>query len=90
MMTAETVLTITQQALELTILLSAPMLGAALITGLLVSLFQAATQINEMTLSFIPKLLVMVIVLLLAGPWMLNMMVEYMQRLYSSIPTLIG
>ena len=90
MMTPETVLTITEQALELTIILSAPMLGAALVTGLLVSLFQAATQINEMTLSFIPKLLVMVMVMVLAGPWMLNLMVEYMQRLYSSIPSLIG
>ncbi len=90
MMTPETVLTIAQQALGMTIMVSAPMLGAALITGLLVSLFQAATQINEMTLSFIPKLLVMVLVMVLAGPWMLNMMIEYMRRLFSSIPTLIG
>ena len=90
MMTPETVLSIAQQALEVTVLVSAPMLGAALITGLLVSLFQAATQINEMTLSFIPKLLVMVLVLLISGPWMLSMMTDYMQRLFSSIPTLIG
>lgn len=89
-MTPEMVLTITQQALETTVLVSAPMLGAALITGLLVSLFQAATQINEMTLSFIPKLLVLVLVLVLAGPWMLNTMLDYMQRLFTSIPTLIG
>ena len=89
-MTPEVVLTITQQALETTVLVSAPMLGAALITGLLVSLFQAATQINEMTLSFIPKLLVLALVLVLAGPWMLNTMLDYMQRLFTSIPTLIG
>jgi flagellar biosynthetic protein FliQ len=90
MMTPETVLTITQQALEITVLVSAPLLGAALITGLLVSLFQAATQINEMTLSFIPKLLVLVLVMVLAGPWMLNTMLDYMRRLFASIPTLIG
>lgn len=89
-MTPETVLTIAQQALEVTVLVAAPMLGAALVTGLLVSLFQAATQINEMTLSFIPKLLVLVLVLVLAGPWMLSMMLDYMRRLFSSIPTLIG
>lgn len=89
-MTPETVLTIAQQALEVTVLVAAPMLGAALITGLLVSLFQAATQINEMTLSFIPKLLVLVLVLVLAGPWMLNMLLDYMRRLFTSIPTLIG
>ena len=89
-MTPETVLTLTQQALEMTVLVSAPLLGAALVTGLLVSLFQAATQINEMTLSFIPKLLVLVLVLILAGPWMLNMMLDYMRRLYTSIPGMIG
>jgi len=89
-MTPETVLTLTQQALEMTVLVSAPLLGAALVTGLLVSLFQAATQINEMTLSFIPKLLVLVLVLILAGPWMLNMMLDYMRRLFTSIPGMIG
>lgn len=90
MMTPESVLTLTEQALEMTLLLSAPMLGAALITGLLVSVFQAATQINEMTLSFIPKLLVLVLMLVLTGPWMLKQMTEYMRVLFSSIPTLIG
>ena len=89
-MTPEAVLTLTQQALELTVLVSAPMLGAALITGLLVSLFQAATQINEMTLSFIPKLLVLVLVMVLAGPWMLTMMTDYMRRLFLAIPGMIG
>jgi len=90
MMTPETVLTIVEQALEMGVLLSAPMLLSALATGLLVSLFQAATQINEMTLSFIPKLLVLVVVLVLAGPWMINLMVDYMRRLFTSIPGLIG
>ena len=90
MMTPETVLTIVEQALEMVVLLSAPMLLSALATGLLVSLFQAATQINEMTLSFIPKLLVLVVVLVLAGPWMINLMVDYMRRLFTSIPGLIG
>jgi flagellar biosynthetic protein FliQ len=89
-MTPEFVLTLTQQALEMTVLVSAPMLGAALITGLLVSLFQAATQINEMTLSFIPKLLVLILVLVLAGPWMLTMMLDYMRRLFTGIPGMIG
>ncbi len=90
MMTSDTVLTIVEQALEVGVLLSAPMLGAALVTGLLVSLFQAATQINEMTLSFIPKLLVLVLVLVVAGPWMVNLMVDYMQRLFAGIPGMIG
>lgn len=89
-MTPETVLTLSRQALEMTVLVATPLLGAALATGLLVSLFQAATQINEMTLSFIPKLLVLILVLVLAGPWMLTLMLDYMRRLFASIPTLIG
>lgn len=89
-MTPTTVLTIVEQALEVGVLLSAPMLLAALATGLLVSLFQAATQINEMTLSFIPKLLVLVLVLVFGGPWMLGIMMDYMQRLFTSIPLLVG
>lgn len=89
-MTPESVVTIGQQALEVTILVSAPLLLAALAVGLLVSIFQAATQINEMTLSFIPKLLVMFVVLVVAGPWMLNMLMDYTRRLFSSIPGLIG
>lgn len=89
-MTPESVITIGQQALEVTILVSSPLLLAALAVGLLVSIFQAATQINEMTLSFIPKLLVMFLLLVVAGPWMLNMMMDFTRRLYSSIPGLIG
>ena len=63
---------------------------AALVTGLIVSVFQAATQINEMTLSFIPKLVAMFVTLIVAGPWMLTMMVDYMRRLFESIPGMIG
>jgi flagellar biosynthetic protein FliQ len=78
-----------QEALQLTLLLSAPLLGAALVAGLVVSVFQAATQINEMTLSFIPKLLAMFAVLVFAGPWMLAVLSDYFQRLYSSIPHMV-
>jgi flagellar biosynthetic protein FliQ len=85
-MTPEVVMDIGRQAVEMTLLLSAPMLLAALVIGLIVSIFQAATQINEQTLSFIPKLVGMFLILLLAGPWMLQMMVDYMRRLFESIP----
>src|SRR6185369_9706814 len=89
-MTPQTVLTLAQQALWITALVSAPLLLTALVVGLVVSIFQAATQINEMTLSFIPKLLAMFAALVLAGPWMLAMLVDYVQRLFTSIPQLIG
>jgi flagellar biosynthetic protein FliQ len=89
-MTPQTVLTLAQQALWITALVAAPLLLTALVVGLAVSIFQAATQINEMTLSFIPKLLAMFATLVLAGPWMLAMLVDYVQRLFSSIPQLIG
>jgi flagellar biosynthetic protein FliQ len=61
-----------------------------LITGLIVSIFQAATQVNEMTLSFIPKLIAVFAVLVIGGPWMITIMTDYMRRLYSSIPSLLG
>ncbi len=89
-MTPEFVVNLAQQALELTMLVSAPMLLAALATGLLVSIFQAATQINEMTLSFIPKLLVMFLVMVFAGPWMLSVLVDYTRRLFLAIPGMVG
>jgi flagellar biosynthetic protein FliQ len=85
-MTPESAMTIGRQALEMTLIVSAPLLLAALITGLIVSIFQAATQINEMTLSFIPKLFVMFLVMLLAGPWMINIMTDYMHQLFTGIP----
>lgn len=89
-MTPETVITIGQQAVEMTLMLSAPLLLSALAIGLLVSIFQAATQINEMTLSFIPKLLGIFLVLIFAGPWMVNTMVDYIRRLFGNIPWMIG
>ncbi|MGR8918587.1 MAG: flagellar biosynthesis protein FliQ [Gammaproteobacteria bacterium] len=89
-MSPETVLTIGDAALELTIMLMLLLLGPALAVGLLVSLFQAATQINEMTLSFIPKLLVTVGVLMLGGPFILATLTDYTVRLFDAIPGLIG
>jgi flagellar biosynthesis protein FliQ len=87
-MTPENAMTIGRQALEVTLMVSAPLLLAALITGLIVSIFQAATQINEMTLSFIPKLFVMFLIMLLAGPWMISIMTDYMHQLFTGIPWL--
>ena len=89
-MTPDTVMVIGQRALEMTLLLSAPMLMTALVVGLLVGVFQAATQINEMTLSFIPKLLGMAAAMVVAGPWMLKLLVSYTRELITGIPGLIG
>jgi len=89
-MTPEMVMNIGRQAIEMALILSAPLLLAALVIGLIISIFQAATQINEQTLSFIPKLVGTFIILILAGPWMLQMMVDYIRRLFESIPQLIG
>ena len=89
-MTPESVVTIGRHALELTVMLAAPLLLTALAVGLIVGIFQAATQINEMTLSFIPKLLAMAAVLALMGPWMIRHLVEYSRSLIESIPGLIG
>jgi flagellar biosynthetic protein FliQ len=89
-MTPETVTTIGQQALWVTMMIAAPLLGSALAVGLLVGMIQAATQINEMTLSFIPKLAVLVMALVLAGPWMLAVIVNYTQQLIAQIPSLIS
>jgi len=89
-MRPELVMDVGRQAVEMTLLLSGPLLLAALLIGLVVSIFQAATQINEQTLSFIPKLVGVFLTLLLAGPWMLEMMVEYVRRLFESIPLLVG
>ena len=89
-MTPESAMTLGRQAVEMTLIVSAPVLLTALIIGLLVSIFQAATQINEMTLSFIPKLVGMFIILIITGPWMVGIMLDYVQRLFSSIPWLVG
>jgi flagellar biosynthetic protein FliQ len=72
------------------LLLAAPMLLTSLVVGLIVSVLQAATQINEMTLSFIPKLIATLVVLIVAGPWMLTFFVDYVRRLFESIPGAIG
>jgi len=83
-------LTIGQRALDVTLMLSAPLLLTALVVGLLVGVVQAATQINEMTLSFIPKLIAMAVALVVAGPWMLKLMISYTRELFESIPGLVG
>jgi len=88
-MSPETIVEIGQRALEIMLLLAMPLLLVALVVGLLVGIFQAATQINEMTLSFIPKLLAMTAALALAGPWMLKILISYTRELFESIPTLI-
>ncbi len=90
MMTSQSVLTIGQQAMEVMLMVSAPLLLTALVVGLAVSVLQAATQINEMTLSFIPKLLAMIAALVVAGPWMLATMTDYIQRTLTSIPNVVG
>lgn len=89
-MTPETVLDIGTKAMYLTALLSAPPLLSALVIGLLVGMFQAATSINEMTLSFIPKLIVLGIAMIIAGPWMLDTLVTYTRQMFENIPSLIG
>lgn len=89
-MTPETVMYLGRQAIEVALMLSAPLLLAALVIGLVVSIFQAATQINEATLSFIPKLVGTFLVLILAGPWMLQLVVDYIRQLFERIPQLIG
>lgn len=89
-MSPETVMTIGSRALEVTLMLAAPLLLVALITGLVVGAFQAATQINEMTLSFIPKLIAVAVALMVAGPWMLKVLVGYTRELFESIPSLIN
>ncbi len=89
-MTPDTVISIGQQAMQITVLLAAPMLVAVLVVGLAVGMFQAATQINELTLSFVPKLIVAVLVLVFTGSWTLQTMMDYARGLIESIPTLIG
>jgi flagellar biosynthetic protein FliQ len=90
MFTSASVLTLVQKGMMVTMMVSAPMLLAALLTGLIVSIFQAATQINESTLSFIPKLIAIFAVMLVAGPWMLSTMTDYMRELITQIPQMVG
>ena len=89
-MTPESIMTMGQQALLTALVISAPLLLAALGVGLVVSVFQAMTQINEMTLSFIPKLIAVFAMTALAGPWMLTTMIDYVRRLFQGIPGIVG
>jgi flagellar biosynthesis protein FliQ len=89
-MTPDTVVQIGRQALELMLLVSAPVLLVALAVGLVVSLLQAVTQINEATLSFLPKLIAVGLILVLAGPWMLATLTDYLRQVIGSIPQLVG
>jgi flagellar biosynthetic protein FliQ len=89
-MDAQQVFTFGQQGLYLLLMVAAPVLLTVLGVGLLVSIFQAATQIHEATLSFVPKMVAAVAVLGFAGPWMLTTLVEYLQRMIQSIPTVVG
>jgi flagellar biosynthesis protein FliQ len=89
-MNPETIMTVGSRALEITLMISAPLLIVALVTGLVIGAFQAATSINEQTLSFIPKLVAISAVLVLTGPWMLKVLVSYTRELFESIPSLIN
>jgi flagellar biosynthesis protein FliQ len=89
-MDATQVFTVGQQGLMLLLMISAPVLLTILVVGLVVSIFQAATQINEQTLSFVPKMIAAVAVMAIAGPWMLTTLVEYIQRTLTAIPGAVG
>jgi flagellar biosynthetic protein FliQ len=89
-MNPETVMTMGRQAMEVTLMVAAPLLLVALLIGLVVSIFQAATQINEATLSFIPKLVGVFVTMVVAGPWMISVMVDYMRQVLTGIPQLVS
>ncbi len=89
-MDPDLVMELGRQTLQLTVLLAAPILLVSLVVGLIIAMFQAATQINEMTLSFVPKLLVIAVVLVWAGPWMLSLMTDFTTDLFERIPGLVG
>lgn len=89
-MTPESVMTIGRTALEITVLVASPVLLVTLVVGLTVSVFQAATQINDPSLSFIPKVLAVLVTFALAGPWMLTVMTDYMRRVLTGLPGIIG
>jgi len=89
-MTPEYVVQVGRQALEVMLVVAAPLLGVALVVGLLVSVLQAITQINENTLSFLPKLLALAGILGIAGPWLLSMLTDFIREVFMSIPGAIG
>ena len=89
-MDSQQVFTAGQQGLYMLLMVSAPLLLVILVVGLAVSIFQAATQIHEATLSFVPKIIAAVVVLAIAGPWMLTSLVEFLQRTLQAIPSVVG
>ncbi len=89
-MTPESVMMMGTEAMKVALALASPLLLIALITGLVISIFEAATQINEMTLSFIPKIIAVFVTIVVAGPWMLNLLLDYMRTLFNNIPYIIG
>lgn len=89
-MTPESVMVLGMQAIKVGLMIAGPLLLAALVTGLAISIMQAATQINEMTMTFIPKILMIVGVAVILGPWMLKIFIEYTRTVFSSIPFVIG
>lgn len=89
-MTPELVLTVAEKALTLIVMITAPLLMSSLAVGLLVAMFQAATQINEMTLTFIPKLIVMVLVIMIAGDWMIQILMSFTIQLFHDIPAMVS
>lgn len=89
-MTPESVMMMGTEAMRIALMVAAPLLLVALVTGLVISILQAATQINEMTLSFIPKIIAVFVAIIVAGPWMLNLLLDYMRTLFSNIPYIIG
>lgn len=89
-MTPESVMMMGTEAMKVAISVAAPLLLVALVTGLVISILQAATQINEMTLSFIPKIIAVFVTIIVAGPWMLNLLLDYMHNLFTNLPYIIG
>jgi flagellar biosynthetic protein FliQ len=89
-MTPQYVIALGKEAISLTLMISAPMLIIGLIVGVVISIFQAVTQIHEMTLTFVPKIIAVAVAMLIFLPWMINMMVDFTGRLFSSLPTLVG
>ena len=89
-MTPESVMMMGTEAMKIANAVAAPLLLVALVTGLIISILQAATQINEMTLSFIPKIIAVFVAIIVAGPWMLNLLLDYMRNLFTNLPYIIG
>ena len=89
-MTSQFVITMGRDALTLLLMISLPVLGVVMAVGLLVSIFQAVTQIHEATLAFVPKLIAAVVVFTIAGPWMITTLVDYLRRTIESIPSVVG